>query len=82
MLEVTTRSGSIYHIDQEQKTWARVSKTEDSGICRTESGNIIEINVPQIGSPLTIVTDRLSETPSDAFRILLTSNVVDIKEIK
>lgn len=76
---ITTDTGSVYIITD--KTWERVSKSQESGPIRTEGGSILN-HYPleiEVGHPIVIITDRIVEGKS---RFLATSKVATIEEIE
>lgn len=77
-IEVTTTTGSVYVIDDDAKTWKRVSKTSRSGPCRTEEGTFIQRSELKEGEGLTLVCEPLASWASA--RVIYTSNVVSWKE--
>jgi len=80
MKRVTTETGSVYLIDEENKTWERVSTEDTSGKIRT-SGGSIKNNMPlyiKVGHPLTIWTDTINLEATH--RVLCTSNVIVIED--
>lgn len=78
-----TKSGSVYALDSEAKTWQRESKTGESGEIRTESGKIIGL-FPEVklNYPVVIFTDPAADTPEFADRYLRTSFVTKILSVK
>lgn len=76
--KITTDTGSVYIITD--KTWERVSKSQESGAIRTEGGSILNDHPLEIevGHPIVIITDSLVEGKT---RFLATSKVVTIEEI-
>lgn len=76
---ITTDTGSIYIITD--KTWERVSKSQESGAIRTEGGSILNHHPVEIviGCPMIIITDRLVE---GKHRFLATSKVATIEEVE
>ncbi len=75
---VTTKSGTKYRIDLENKTWERLNATWMSGHLRTESGKIVCISEIVVGLPMDIVGPPLNG--SFAGRYICTSNVVSVEE--
>lgn len=80
MKRITTETGSVYLIDEENKTWERVNTRNTSGKIRTNSGfikNDHPLNI-RIGHSLTILTDNINIHADN--RVLVTSHVVRIEE--
>lgn len=80
MKRVTTETGSVYLIDEKNKTWERVSSGDTSGKIRTNSGSIKNdhtLNI-RIGHPVTIWTDNINIHAD--YRVLRTSYVIKIEE--
>ena len=77
--KITTDTGSVYIITD--KTWERVSKSQESGAIRTEGGSIFNHRPLEIviGHPIVIITDRIVEGKS---RFLATSKVTTIEEME
>jgi hypothetical protein len=73
---VYTKTGSIYHIDAENKIWARLFASPQSGHVRTGGGEFHEIWPIEIGEPLRITGPALTEGAS--LRYIQTSPVVKI----
>lgn len=76
--KITTDTGSVYIITD--KTWERVSRSQESGAIRTESGSILN-HYPleiEVGCPVIIITDSIV---SGKHRFLVTSKVVTVEEI-
>ena len=75
---ITTDTGSVYIITD--KTWERVSKSQESGAIITEGGSIFNHYPLEIviGHAVVIITDNLTEGKT---RFLATSKVVTIEEI-
>lgn len=81
MKRITTENGSVYLIDEENKTWERVSSSAASGKIRTNAGSIkndhpLDI---RIGHPVTIWTDNVNIHAD--YRVLHTSHVVKIESL-
>lgn len=76
---ITTDTGSVYIITD--KTWERVSKSQESGPIRTEGGSILN-HYPleiEVGHAVVVITDNLTKGKT---RLLATSKVVTIEEIE
>lgn len=81
MKRITTKTGSVYLIDEENKTWERITAAGTSGQIRTNSGSIKNdhpLNI-RIGHSLVIYTDNIN-IHADG-RLLATSHVVRIEEL-
>lgn len=60
-IEFTTETGSIYQVDYDKRTWARLSKTSKSGGIRQESGHLLHYPAIIVGQPCTMVDDSVLE---------------------
>lgn len=76
MTHIRTKTGSLYAVDQEARTWYRLEHTEKSGTIRTSGGVYKQISDMVIGRPLRILAEPL--TPGASFRLIQTSLVVEI----
>lgn len=81
MKRITTETGSVYLIDEENKTWERVSSEDTSGKIRTNTGSIKNDHplYIRIGHPVTIWTDKINIHAD--YRVLRTSHVVKIESL-
>lgn len=71
-----TKSGSTYVLDLEAQTWARVSKTEKSGPCRTEEGPMLDF---YLVAEQRAVIHCPPVTEGSSGRMIVTSPVVSIE---
>lgn len=78
-MKVTTRTGSVYIVDPDTKTWARVSSTGASGPIRTDGGEYIEMGRLSVGLPMNLIMEPLD--PAMSGRLISTSTVVSIEEM-
>lgn len=76
--EVTTKNGSVYRIDYDNKTWERLSETENSGPVRTEGGPWDEVLLVE-GFPMVIYGPPLD--PKMDKRKITTSEVEKVERI-
>lgn len=75
---VRTQSGSLYMIEPEDKTWARLEKTENSGTLRTDGGILSSIPVIKLDEPMILLGPPIH--PWTWGRIIMTTPVVEITE--
>lgn len=75
---VTTETGSQYRINEVEKTWKRLSRTEESGSLRTEEGTYLHLmpNPVRPGEPMLLTMNPLTEDA--AIRVIITSTVVAV----
>lgn len=79
-IRVTTENGSVYNVDQVEKTWSRVDSTEKSGTLQKDSENpFFLMSKPCVGRSLTLVGPAIDAKKD--FRLLQTSRVTKIEEI-
>ena len=80
MKRITTETGSVYLIDEQNKTWEQISTEDTSGKIRTNTGSIKNDHplVIKIGRPLIILTDNISIYATH--RVLQTSYVILIED--
>ena len=77
MIEVKTRSGSVYQLNDATKTWQRMSHSEESRLLRTEQGTFNIRSELELGAPLNMICPPLVEGAT--FRYISTSPVTDFK---
>jgi hypothetical protein len=77
MLRFTTENGSVYEIDEQTRTWARISHADWSNQVRTDSGPYREFRYGLDGS-LIIIGPPLEDLNADC-RMIQTSPVVDVE---
>jgi len=73
-----TRSGSIYEVDYEAKTWSCISKSEKSGL-RSMLGKFYNNPVVKVGQNVFFWSDPF--TPIACARIIETSPVVEMETL-
>lgn len=56
-----TRSGSIYEIDHEARTWARLINSAESNRVRTPDGTFLSISPIRVGSSVTLTCPPIVE---------------------
>lgn len=73
-----TETGSLYEIDYEKKTWARLEQPRYEGATplRTKEGTFIEISAPCLGASIRMVCSPYVEGATG--RYITTSRVVEI----
>jgi hypothetical protein len=78
MIRFRTETGSLYEIDTDKKTWARLEepKTEGSYPLRTKSGTYYRINDIEVGFPAQWLSEPID--PTKDVRLVETSRVVEI----
>ena len=74
---VYTKTGSIYKLDLESKTWERLSATDESGPLRSDSGTYIDIGPIQVGYPLLMECPPINPPMP---RMIVTSIVVKVQD--
>jgi hypothetical protein len=81
IVKVTTRNGSVYRLDYENKTWERVGETSTSGALRTDGrGTWTEVYLPGEGFPLVISGPPVD--PEMEMRQITTSPVTNIEDVE
>ncbi len=76
---VTTESGSVYEIDQDRKTWARITDGKFSGRLRTKSGTYDAVSPLVIGQGLLLHCPPLRDNGPQ--RMIYTSNIVSTETL-
>ena len=74
---ITTEHGTKFEINTQEKTWARIDATGDSGNLRDESGTYISLYSPSIGQPMTLLCPP--RVDGALARMIRTANVVKIE---
>jgi len=74
---VTTRSGSVYKIDETAHRWSRITTTDESGGLRTEDGDFGEVNEVEVGKPMMIMCPPIVEHAN--CRVIYTSPVIKVE---
>ena len=77
MIAFTTATGSVYTVDDENKTWARPENPESTGV-RTTSGSFLDRTEIAIGKRVLFVCPPLE---GGDVRIVHTTHVVSIQEV-
>ena len=80
IIEVTTLTGSVYHIDYELHTWERTEHTPLSGRVRTDGGMWTEISLMGEGFPMVITGPPLDLNLDQ--REITTSTVTNVVPIE
>lgn len=84
MLRFTTQNGSLYELDGEKRTWARLVKDSNSGEIRAEQGTLVCLPKVEIGRSVYIQDTNILEAfrglGGYAVHLVLTSPVVSIEE--
>lgn len=75
---ITTEHETKFQIDFDEKTWARIDKTGDSGNLRSESGTFNEADKPVIGQSFMMWCPPFKE--GLGARLIKTSLVTKIEE--
>lgn len=78
IIHVRTKSGSLYEVDNENKKWARLEKSEGSGPLRTDEGELSSDAHIKLGEPMILLGPPL--VPQTWGRIIMTTDVVEITE--
>jgi hypothetical protein len=78
MIRFRTETGSLYEIDMDKKTWARLEEPtiEGSYPLRTTSGTYYSINGIEVGFPAQWLSEPVD--PTKDYRLVETSRVVEI----
>jgi hypothetical protein len=76
IIRVTTENDSIYEINTEQNTWARLITSPLSGYVRTDSGPYYTVDLPEINKGPMVITGPPLEQGD--LRVITTSWVVAI----
>lgn len=76
MITFVTANGSVYEVDEEKKSWRRVSKSGESGSLREEGGNLLRIIRLAEGESALLQDDKV--LPGANFHLIMTSPVVSI----
>lgn len=82
-IRFTTRSGSEYEINEEAKTWNRLTTTGTSGRLRGEGGKLTDIP-PRIvlHLPAILYCEPHKTTPKGMMRTIVTSKVDRIEIVE
>jgi hypothetical protein len=73
---VKTRSGSIYALDDSAMIWERIEKTGDSGLLRTETGQLLSFPQVKLGQRALILGPPINE--QSVARTIVTTPIVEI----
>jgi hypothetical protein len=79
-LYVRTKTGSVYKLDREEMTWARLSRTEKSGPVRDgeKGGKLLAWPDIEAGRGLLMFVEGHETTPSGLGRYIYTSDVEEV----
>jgi hypothetical protein len=72
-----TETGSLYEVDDDKKTWSRLTTTEESGPVRTKTGRFLDRTPILLGQSTTFVCPPFVEGTDG--RIIQTSRVVGLE---
>jgi hypothetical protein len=79
-VEVKTKTGSVYILDQSAMSWERVVKSKQSGRIRTDGGQLTEWPIITLGEGVEMYGPPIN--PAATGRLVYTSDVQSWKEIE